>query len=158
MEKLNLLAFTAEPLHHCRKPNLRQTYAEFINMIKKVVCKIHTSGMGCRWCCEALLLPVAAGCGPRDSRRDCAHAHAHAHLWLWRGMCGPWPLHLEREVPPELKRHALSLPCVPESSKRLYTSAPSGHRLCSQQKQRDESVSSFWGARLMGQGHVVLIG
>ena len=87
MEKLNLLTFTAEPLHHRRKLNLQQMYAESINMIKKVVCKIHTSGMVCRWCWEALLLEAAAGCGPRDC------AHSHAHLWLWRGTGGPCPFH-----------------------------------------------------------------
>lgn len=73
MEKLNLLALTAEPLHHRRKPDLRQMYAESINMIKKVVCKIHTSGTSCRCYCEALLREAAAGCG----LEDCAHAHAH---------------------------------------------------------------------------------
>lgn len=94
MGKLNLLAFTAEPLHHRRKPNLRQMYAESINMIKKVVCKIHTSGMGCRWCCEALLLETAAGCGLRDC------AHAHAHLWIWRGHVGP-ALSMHKEGTPK---------------------------------------------------------
>lgn len=93
MEKLNLLAFTAEPLDHRREPNLRQMHPESINMIKKVVCKIHTSGMGCRWCCE----------GPS----------ARGSSWLWpEGLCTCTrpPLDLEGTCGPALSMHKEGTP------------------------------------------------